>query len=208
MKAAGFNTIRISWVNATMQDDMQRIDQIVAAATVGMKVILDNHTNEPGSGPQDNYGAQQPNGLWYDVGGASDGTDGGSNAGTVTQAKFQSDWVQVAQHYAGDDTVIGFDIRNEPTNYGKGSNWGSGDPNHDLQMMYTAVGNAVQAVNPNALIIAEGSQDFSQGMPEGDLPMSPPIRWCSVSRTRSFTRCTNIRGRFPAIIIDSDLVTR
>jgi endoglucanase/chitinase len=49
MKAAGFNTIRVSWVNATMSSDLQRIDQIVAAATAnGMKVVLDNHTNEPG----------------------------------------------------------------------------------------------------------------------------------------------------------------
>src|ERR1700712_717445 len=68
MKAAGFNTIRVSWVNARMTSDLQRIDQVVAAATAnGIKVVLDNHTNEPGHSEADNYGAQQKNGLWYDV---------------------------------------------------------------------------------------------------------------------------------------------
>jgi endoglucanase len=179
MKAAGFNTIRVSWVNATMSSDLQRIDQIVAAAQAnGLKVILDNHTNEPGSGPQDNYGAQQHNGLWYDVGGASDGTDGGGNQGHTTDAQFLNDWVTVAQHYAGNSTVAGFDLRNEPLEYGGDSTWGDGNYNTDIRMMYQRVGNAIQAVNPGPLIIAEGPQNYSANAagtgpaPWGDLSLA------------------------------------
>jgi endoglucanase len=178
MKAAGFNTIRVSWVNATLSSDLQRIDQIVAAAQAnGLKVILDNHTNEPGSGPQDNYGAQQKNGLWYDVGGASDGTDGGGNQGHTTDAQFLKDWVTVAQHYAGNSTVAGFDLRNEPLEYGD-STWGDGNLNTDIRLMYQRVGNAIQAVNPGPLIIAEGPQNYSANLagtgpaPWGDLSLA------------------------------------
>ncbi|MGE3623650.1 MAG: cellulase family glycosylhydrolase [Bdellovibrionales bacterium] len=179
MKAMGFNAIRISWVNATVDADLALNDQIVAAArTHGLKVILDNHTNEPGHGPEDNWGAQQKNGLWYDVGGVSDGTDGGGNTGTVTDAKFLSDWVKVAQHYAGNDTVIGYDIRNEPLAYGGMCTWGDGNINTDIRLMYQRVGNAIQAVDPHKLIIVEGPQNYSETFihsgiaPEGDLTLA------------------------------------
>jgi endoglucanase len=183
MKAAGFNTIRVSWVNETLASDLQRLDQVVAAAKAnGMKVILDNHTNEDGTGPQDNWGAQQKNGLWYDVGGASDGTDGGGNKGTTTDAKFLQDWVTVAKHYAGNTTVIGYDIRNEPLQYGA-CTWGDGNYDHDIRMMYQRVGNAIQAVNPGPLIIAEGPQNYNSNYagtgpaPWGDLSLvgSKPV---------------------------------
>jgi endoglucanase len=178
IRAYGFNAIRLSWVNATMDSDLTKIDQVVAAAKAnGLKVILDNHTNEPGHGDRDNWGAQQKNGLWYDQGGASDNTDGGGNAGTVPQAKFQQDWVTVAQHFAANDTVIGFDIRNEPLAVPRGSTWGDDNPSTDIRMMYQAVGGAIQAVNPGVLIIAEGPQHYPD-MPWGDLSRaaSMPVR--------------------------------
>jgi aryl-phospho-beta-D-glucosidase BglC (GH1 family) len=87
----------------------------------------------------------------------------------VDDAKWVSDWVKVAQHYAGNDTVIGYDLWNEPTNYGKGSNWGSDDPLHDIRLAYERAGRAIQAVDSDKLIIAEGSQDYSTGAPQGDL---------------------------------------
>jgi endoglucanase/chitinase len=113
--------------------------------------------------------AQQANGLWYDKGGASNGTDGCGTPGTVTDARWVSDWVRVARRYADSDTVIGYDLWNEPTNYGKGSCWACGDPNRDIRAAYQRAGNAIQAVDPDKLIIAEGSQDYSQGAPQGDL---------------------------------------
>lgn len=177
MKDAGFTCIRVSWVNARMSEDLQTIDQVVAsAAKVGLRVVLDNHTNEPGHSDEDNWGAQQKNGLWYDQGGASDGTDGGGNAGTVTDAKFLSDWVAVAQHYAGNRTVIGFDLRNEPLAYPGASTWGDGDPNHDIRLMYQRVGNAVLAVDPGKLVICEGPQNYS-----GSFADTGPAPWGDLS---------------------------
>ncbi|OJW27414.1 MAG: hypothetical protein BGO51_21155 [Rhodospirillales bacterium 69-11] len=182
---AGFNTVRMSWVNATLPQDLERFDPVVeAAARHGVKIILANHTNEPGHGPQDNWGAQQKNGLWYDLGGASDGTDGGGNRGTTTDARFLEDWVTVARHYAGTDTVIGFDLRNEPLAIRGGSTWGTGDPKTDIRLMYERVGNAILAVNPQVLIIAEGPQNYrgsAAGVgpaPWGDLSLAEraPVR--------------------------------
>ena len=176
IKAAGFNTVRVSWVDATMTSDLQRIDQIVSAASAaGIKVILDHHTNEEGTAA-DGWGAQQQNGLPYDQGGASDGTNGAGVAGTVSLAQFQANWVTVAQHYAGNSTVVGFDLDNEPLEIPGGSTWGTGNPNTDLQMIYTKVGNAIQAVNPGALIIAEGPQDYS-----GNAAGTTPAPWGDLS---------------------------
>lgn len=158
MAAAGFNTIRLSWVDATLSTDLPRIQQIVAAATAnGMKVILDHHTNEAGT-PADGYGSQQANGLWFDTGPGTDGTNGVGVAGTVSAAQFQANWVTVAKTFAGNATVIGFDLDNEPLEYGNAPmavNWGGGGPT-DIHAMYQTVGNAIQAVDPGALIIAEG----------------------------------------------------
>lgn len=158
MAADGFNTIRLSWVDATLSSDLPQIQQIVAAAAAsGMKVILDHHTNEAGT-PADGYGAQQANGLWYDTGPGTDGTNGVGVAGTVSAAQFQADWLKVAQTFAGNTTVIGFDLDNEPLEYGNAPsavNWGGGGPT-DIHAMYQTVGNAIQAIDPGALIIAEG----------------------------------------------------
>ena len=100
MAKLGFNCIRLSWVNATKDKDIATIDRIASAASkASLRLILDNHTNEAGRSEQDNWGAQQKNGLWYDLGGSSDGTDGGGNPGTVTDATFLADWQFVARHY-------------------------------------------------------------------------------------------------------------
>ncbi|MBS0562616.1 MAG: cellulase family glycosylhydrolase, partial [Proteobacteria bacterium] len=175
MLQAGFNTIRMPWsdamlnaspvagaINYTLNPDLQGLtavqvlQKIVAyAGQIGLKIIFDHHNNEglPGA---------QPNGLWYDVGGASNGTDGAGNAGTVSQATFQSNWVSFAKTWAGNSSVIGFDLANEPT----AGTW-TGSSTTSLQTMATQVGNAIQAVDPGALIIVEGG--YSAAGPEGDL---------------------------------------
>ena len=195
IKAAGFNTVRIAWtdlllhasplfsatyasINYTLNPDLkglnslQVLDALVSdAGKDGLKVIFDHHDNDGGPG---GWGGQQANGLWFDEGPGSDGTDGSGHPGTVTAARFLADSVQLSQRYAGNSTVIGFDVDNEPTSAGK-INWAQGGPT-DIEAMYTAVGNAIQKVDPGALIIAEGPEEWSgpaPGMPagfaEGDL---------------------------------------
>jgi endoglucanase/chitinase len=164
MAAHGFNCIRFSWVNATLPSDLDLIDRVAtAASTAGLRLILDNHTNEPGHGERDMWGAQQRNGLWYDLGGGSNGTDGGGNRGTTTDAKFLSDWQTVARHYAGNQTVIGYDLRNEPLGWRGMSLWGGGS-DRDIRAMYVRVGNAIQAIDAEKLIIVEPPDGNCRGV--------------------------------------------
>jgi endoglucanase len=174
MVLAGFNTVRIEWFDASLQSRLSAVDSILpTAAKYGVKIILDHHADE-GGGACD---SQQVNGLWIDSGPGTDGTDGCGHQGTVTAARFLQDWVTVAQHYAGNTTVIGFDLDNEPLAYNGMATWGDGGAT-DIRAMYQAVGNAILAVNPGVLIIAEGPQNWggsfagSGAAPEGDLTMA------------------------------------
>lgn len=179
--AAGFNTVRIPWsdVNLDVQPkntrDTGTIDfaanrqlrglttweifkEIVDyAGQIGLKVIFDHHTNDGGGG-------QQPNGLWFDLGPGSDGTDGAGHRGTITAAAFKANWLRFARQYAGNPTVIGFDLDNEP----HAGNWGEGGPT-DIWAMFVEVGNAIGAINPDVLIICEALQKYRGPAPEGDL---------------------------------------
>ena len=155
MVAEGFNAIRIPFslqslaagslptdINYSINpqlaglNSMGVLDAIVAeAGKLGLKIVLDCHSSAAGSGPN-------PDGLWYDNG--------------YSSATFTQDWVSLAQHYAGNSTVVGFDLANEPNS---GATWGSGNVATDWQMAAQATGDAIQAVNPNALIIVEGIQN-------------------------------------------------
>lgn len=192
MASAGFNTVRIAFNDRLLTEQpgfdaidrvrnpdligltaLQVLDRIVASAgESGLKVILDHHNNEGGPAPF-REGGQQRNGLWFDLGPGStneDGGDGTGNPGTVTAETFQAHWVALAGRYAKNPTVIAVDLHNEPTGgpRGNGINWGDGGPT-DLLGMCTKVGGAIQAVNPDLLVICEGYQDYAGGYPEGDL---------------------------------------
>jgi endoglucanase len=175
MVSAGFNTIRIPWsdallhaspaagsinysLNPTLQglNSVQVMQQIVNyAGQIGLKIIFDHHNDEGNSGTQGN-------GLWYDVGGASNNTDGSGDAGTVSQATFLSDWKTFASLWAGNSTVIGFDLDNEPNH----ATW-TGPSTTSVLTMSEQVGDALQAIDPGALIIVEAPA--SNNAPEGDL---------------------------------------
>jgi endoglucanase len=199
MKADGFNTIRIPWsdvslnavpaageIDYSQNPDLQGLttlqiyQKVVAyAGQIGMKVIFDHHTDDGGA---NGWGGQQANGLWFDSGPGSNGSDGDGHTGTVTAAQFEQDTLTLAKTFSGNSTVVGFDLDNEPTpgpDGNNGINWGQGGPD-DIQAMYTTVGNAVEAADPGALIIAEGILEYSNppsgsGLdgsvvaPEGDL---------------------------------------
>ena len=171
MRAMGFNCVRVDWIDRTLDDPraMAQLDAFVTACKqVGLKVIFDNHNNEATRADWENA-AQQKNGLWFDAGPGTDGTDGAGNQGTISAAKFQEDWVRFARHWAGNPTVIGFDIRNEPCAHTKTpALWGGKGPT-DIHAMYEAVGNAILAVNPDALIICEAVINYKTDAYEGDL---------------------------------------
>ena len=166
VRALGFNCIRADFNDKSLDDPvlMAQFDQLVAACgKYGLKIIFDHHNNEATAADWGNA-AQQTNGLWFDVGAGTGGTDGAGDKGTVNSERFLQDWVRMAKHWAGNSTVIGFDLDNEPhLNYGgapNGENWG-GRGEGDIWAMFTNVGNAVQAVDPGALIICEGPMDVT-----------------------------------------------
>jgi aryl-phospho-beta-D-glucosidase BglC (GH1 family) len=155
MVQLGFNAIRLpfslqlfqagstpSSINTTLNPDLagldglQIMDKIVAyAGQIGMKIILDDHRSAAGSGPNGN-------GLWYDDG--------------YTQANWISTWQMLAAHYAGNPTVIAADLLDEPHG---AATWGDGGAD-DWAAAATRAGDAIQAVNPNWLIMVEGIQTY------------------------------------------------
>ena len=165
MGAMGFNCVRVDWIDKTLDDPraMAQLDAFVAACQkVGLKVVFDNHNNEATRADWENA-AQQKNGLWFDTGPGTDGTDGAGNKGTVSAAKFKENWVTFARRWAGNPTVIGFDIRNEPCAHTTTpALWGSKGPT-DIHAMYEAVGNAILEVNPDSLIICEAVINYTAG---------------------------------------------
>jgi endoglucanase len=153
IKQAGFNTIRLPYtnqlfdpssmpqgINYQLNPDLKGLqglalmDRIIQGARIwGLKVILDRH---------DPTADQRPD-LWY--------TD------QMPQARWIHDWVMLARHYQGNDTVIGADLANEP--HGPAT-WGDGNPLTDWRLAAEQAGNAILAVNPQWLIIVEGIEQY------------------------------------------------
>jgi aryl-phospho-beta-D-glucosidase BglC (GH1 family) len=108
------------------------MDKIIEyAGEIGMRVLLDRHRGEAGDGPNDN-------GLWYDA--------------TYTEQAWIDDWVMLANRYAGNPTVLGADLANEPHN----GTWGDGSAT-DWKAAAERAGNAILAANPDWLIVVEGT---------------------------------------------------
>lgn len=113
---------------------LEILDRIIAyAGEIGLRVILDHHRSSAGTGVSDN-------GLWYDD--------------RFPEAKWISNWQRLARRYAGDPTVIGADLHNEPHN----GRWGGGGAT-DWPAAAERAGNAILAVNRNWLIFVEGVED-------------------------------------------------
>lgn len=113
---------------------------------VGIKVILDVHSAET-----DNQGHSYP--LWY--------------KGTITEEVFKEAWVWVADHYKNDDTIIGFDLKNEPhTNVGdvkiksQSAIWDDSDDANNWKRVAQETALAILNVHPHALIFVEGVEIY------------------------------------------------
>ncbi len=159
MVQLGFNTIRLPYsmdifnpanvpngINFSLNPDLQGLsslqilDKIVGyAGQVGLRIILDEH-----SAKADDY-LSEP--YWYIPGST-----------TYTQQAWINDWVSLAQRYAGNATVIGADLHNEPRDP---DTWGSGNPATDWRLAAQTAGNSILAANPNWLILVEGIQTYN-----------------------------------------------
>ncbi|MFJ8685140.1 cellulase family glycosylhydrolase [Micromonospora wenchangensis] len=165
MASLGYNTLRIPYSNDSVKpgatatgindfvnpdlvglSPLQILDKVIDyAGSKGMRVILDRH--RPTSA------GQSP--LWY--------------TSTVSEATWLADWKMLAQRYAGNTTVIGADLHNEPHAEGTnpaatGACWGCGDTTRDWRLAAERAGNAILGVQPNWLIFVEGVSCPSGGL--------------------------------------------
>jgi endoglucanase len=165
MASAGYNTLRIPFsddalkpgaaatsINDYVNPDLiglsplQILDKVIGyAGTKGMRVILDRH--RPTAAGQ--------TALWY--------------TSAVPESTWLADWRSLAQRYAGNTTVIGADLHNEPHAEGTnpaatGACWGCGDTARDWRLAAERAGNAILAVQPNWLIFVEGVSCPSGGL--------------------------------------------
>ena len=74
-----------------------------------------------------------------------------------TQQAWINDWVALAQRYAGNPTVIGADLHNEPHGI---ATWGDGNPATDWRLAAEAAGNAILAANPELAHLRRGHSDL------------------------------------------------
>ena len=112
----------------------------------GMKVIIDIHTVKT-----DASGHNYP--VWYREDMSAD--------------DFVESLSWVAERYKENDTIIGYDLKNEP--HGKASEsphaiWNDSDDPDNWKQVAERAGNAVLDANPHALIIIEGIQIYPKNI--------------------------------------------
>lgn len=129
---------------------LEIMDALIAAAGgAGLKVVLDSHRAAGGWSTQEN-------GLWY--------------TRQYPEETWLDSWEQLVWRYAGNATVIGCDLHNEPGSPAPdasawpangGALWGYGNPvlggsPRDWAVAATRAANRILRVNPQLLILIEG----------------------------------------------------
>ncbi|GHJ41781.1 glycoside hydrolase family 5 protein [Streptomyces sp. TS71-3] len=154
MAGLGYNTLRLPYSNEMLKagstpngidynknpdlaglTGLQILDKVIGyAGSKGMRVILDRHRPD----------SAQQSPLWYTP--------------AYPESVWIDDWKTLARHYAGNTTVIGADLHNEPhaVQGGTGSCWGCGSTATDWRLAAERAGNAILSANPDLLIIVEG----------------------------------------------------
>ncbi len=132
--------------NGDLKDSMQIFDIIMQKCKkYGLKAFIDIHSPHT-----DNSGHNYP--LWY----GKETTDGTM----VTTDLWIDSLVWLADKYKNDDTLLAYDLKNEP--HGKGqegsaaAKWDSSTDENNWAYAATRCANAILDVNPNALILIEG----------------------------------------------------
>ena len=83
----------------------------------------------------------------------------------ITEQIFIESWVWFAQRYRNNDTILAFDLQNEP--HGKvylqpetSARWDGSDHPNNWAKVATRTANRIQAVHPNVLIVIEGIESY------------------------------------------------
>ncbi len=154
--------------NGDLKDSMQIFDVIMQKCKkYGLKAFIDIHSPHT-----DNSGHNYP--LWY----GKETTDGTM----VTTDLWIESLVWLADKYKNDDTLLAYDLKNEP--HGKGqegsaaAKWDGSTDENNWAYAATRCANAILDVNPNALILIEGveqhvrNDSFTWGQPDSE--SNPP----------------------------------
>jgi len=116
---------------------LEVMDAIIQeAGRQGLLILLDSHRLNDQRIPE----------LWYGDG--------------FTEADWIDTWKMLATRYRNQANIIGADLKNEP--HGKAS-WGTNNPATDWRLAAERCGNAIQAINPNWLIVVEGVENNVPG---------------------------------------------
>ena len=116
---------------------LEVMDAIIQeAGRQGLLILLDSHRLNDQRIPE----------LWYGDG--------------FTEADWIDTWKMLATRYRNQANIIGADLKNEP--HGKAS-WGTNDRATDWRLAAERCGNAIQAINPNWLIVVEGVENNVPG---------------------------------------------
>ncbi|MBP2230456.1 Ca2+-binding RTX toxin-like protein [Azospirillum agricola] len=132
---------------------LEVLDKIIDyAGQVGLRIILDHHFTSAQATDNSSY---MSNGLWYD-------DDPNAPYPTYDEATVTSDWEFLAKRYAGNPTVIGADLHNEPKSsvvngVETGATWNGSATTESWRDGAQALANAVHAANKDWLIIVEGA---------------------------------------------------
>jgi aryl-phospho-beta-D-glucosidase BglC (GH1 family) len=125
-------------------DSLAIFDETLRLADqLGLKIMLDVHSAEA-----DNSGHVAP--LWYTP--------------AITEADFIETWQWVAERYKHNDTLIAFDLENEP--HGKAyqsknsARWDDSTHPNNWKRVAEITAQKILAVNPNVLILVEGVESF------------------------------------------------
>lgn len=115
----------------------------------GIKVLLDMHSAEA-----DNSGHVYP--LW--------------THGSFTEADFYAAWEWMAARYKNNDTLVAFDLKNEP--HGKAYQetefaiWDNSSASNNWKRVAQEAATRILNINPNVLILVEGIEAYpKEGVP-------------------------------------------
>lgn len=124
----------------------------------GIKAFIDIHSPHA-----DNSGHNYN--LWYGKETTGDGT-------MVTTEIWQDTLVWLADKYKNNDTLLGYDLKNEPHGKGpegdKAAKWDGSTDENNWAYAATNCADAILDVNPNALIFIEGVEQSLSGAMPGD----------------------------------------
>ena len=131
----------------------------------GIKALIDIHS------PASHNSGHNYN-LWYYEPSAADADNMAANSKTGEEITYDM-WIEsvtwLAEKYKNDDTIIAYDLKNEP--HGKRgyngntcptdiSKWDDSEDLNNWAFAATECGNSILDVNPNALILIEGDEQY------------------------------------------------